>query len=101
MLKNKIPTESMLVENLIVAYYAKTLNHNIAIWVKRSKKSMLLEYFEEAVLVEKDILSLKDNVNVEAESTSSSKNKIEILTRPSPNKKEQETLDLESLHKYF
>jgi hypothetical protein len=100
-LKNKIPTESMPAENLIIAYYAKALHHNIAIWVKRSKKNTLLEDFEEAVLIEKDILSLKDNVNAEAESTSSSKKKIEILTRPSPNKKEQETLDLEGLHKAF
>ena len=50
-LKNKIPTESMPVENLIVAYYAKSLHHNIAIWVKRSKKNTLLEDFEEAVLI--------------------------------------------------
>jgi hypothetical protein len=42
-LKNKIPAES-----LIVAYYAKALHNNIAIWVKRSKKNMLLEAFEEA-----------------------------------------------------
>jgi hypothetical protein len=100
-LKNKIPTESMPAENLIIAYYAKSLHHNIAIWVKRSKKNTLLESFEEAVLIEKDILSLKDNVNAEAESTSSSKKKIEILTRPPPNKKEQEPLDLESLQKAF
>lgn len=86
-LKNKIPTESMHVENLIIAYYTKALHHNIAIWVNRYKKNTLLEYFEEVVLIEKDILSLKDNVNAKVESTSFSKKKIEILTRPSPNKK--------------
>jgi len=100
-LKNKIPTESMPVENLTIAYYAKALHHNIAIWVNRSKKNTLLESFEEVVLIEEYILSLSNNVNVEAESTSSSKKKIEVFTRPSPNKKEQETLDLEGLHKAF
>ena len=72
----------MPVESLIVAYYAKALHNNIAIWVKRSKKNTLLESFKEASQIEKDILSLKDNLNSEAETTSSSKKKIEILTRP-------------------
>ena len=82
---------------MTVAYYTKALHNNIAIWVKRSKKNTLLEAFEEAVLIEKDILSLKDNLNVEAETTSSSKKKIEILTRPPQSKSQQETLDLEIL----
>jgi hypothetical protein len=100
-LKNKIPADSMPAESLIVAYYAKALHNNIAIWVKRSKKNTLLEAFEEASQIEKDILSLKDNLNSEAETTSSSKKKIEILTRPPQTKNQQETLDLESLQKAF
>ena len=72
----------MPIEILIVAYYAKALHNNIAIWVKRSKKNTFLEAFEEASQIEKDILSLKDNLSSEVETTSSSKKKIEILTRP-------------------
>ena len=72
----------MPVESLIVSYYAKALHNNITIWVKRSKKNILLEAFEEEIQIEKDILILKDNLNIEAKTTSSSKNKIEILTRP-------------------
>jgi hypothetical protein len=75
-LKNKIPADSMPTENLIVAYYDKALHHTTTMWVKRSKKNTLLEAFEEFVLIEKDMLSLKDNTNPEAESTSSSKKKI-------------------------
>jgi hypothetical protein len=45
-LKNRIPMDSMPAENLIIAYYTKALHQSIAIWVKRSKKSMLLEAFE-------------------------------------------------------
>jgi hypothetical protein len=60
---------------LTVAYYTKALHNNIAIWVKRSKKNTLLEAFEETVLIEKDILSLKYSLNSEAETTSSSKKK--------------------------
>jgi hypothetical protein len=89
----------MPVESLIVTYYTKALHNNIAIWVKRSKKSILLEAFEEASQIEKDILSLKDNLNSEAETTSSSKKKIKILARPPQAKIQPETLDLESLQK--
>jgi hypothetical protein len=61
-LKNQIPTDSMLAKNLIVAYYTKALHQNIEIWVKRSKKATLLEAFEDGSQIEKDILSLKDNI---------------------------------------
>ena len=100
-LKNKIPIDSMPAKNLLVAYYTKALHNNIAMWLKRSKKNTLLESFEEAVLIEKDILSLKYNLSSEVETTSSSKKKIEILTRPPQAKNQQETLDLETLQKAF
>jgi len=95
-LKNKILTNLMPTESLIVAYYAKALHNNISIWVKRSKKNTLFEAFEEASQIEKDILSLKDNLNSEAETTSPSKKKIEIFMPPQT-KNQLETLDLESL----
>jgi hypothetical protein len=100
-LKKKIPVDSMPVENLIVAYYTKALHNNIAIWVKRSKKNMLLDAFEEEIHIEKHILILKYNLSSEAKTTSSSKKKIEILARPPQPKNQQETLDLESLHTTF
>jgi hypothetical protein len=89
----------MHVENLIVAYYTKALHQNIAIWVKGSKKTTLLEAFKEESQIEKDIISLKDNISNETEITSSSKKKIEILPRPPQTKTESDSLDLESLHK--
>jgi hypothetical protein len=101
MLKNRIPIDSMPAESLIVAYYTKDLHNNITIWVKRSKKSTLLEAFEEASQIEKDILSLKDNLNSETKTTSYSKKKIEILVRPPQVRGQPETLDLESLQKAF
>ena len=58
---------------------------------------MFLETFEKESQIEKNILSLKDNLSVEAEINSSSKKKTEILTRPPQPKNQQETLDLESL----
>jgi hypothetical protein len=98
-LKNQIPADSMHVESLIVAYYTKALHNNIAIWVKRSKKSLLLEDFKEASQIEKEILILKDNLKNEAEIASSSKKKIQILSRPPQDKSQPKTLDLESLQK--
>jgi hypothetical protein len=96
-LTNKIPVDSMPTKSLIVAYYTKALHNNIAIWVKMSKNNTLLESFEEAIQINKYILSLKDNLGSEAETTSSSKKKIEILTRPPQTKNQQETLYLERL----
>jgi hypothetical protein len=98
-LKNRIPTDSMPVESLVIAYYTKALHQNIAIWVKRSKKETLVEAFEEATQIEKDILSLKYSSSNETENTSSSKKKIEILPRPTQNKTQPENSELENLTK--
>jgi hypothetical protein len=98
-LKNRIPINSMPTENLIVAYYTKSLHQNLEFWVKRSKKEMLLEAFEEASQIKKDILSLKYNLSNEAEITPSSKKKIEILPRSPQTKTQSERSDLESLQK--
>jgi hypothetical protein len=97
MLKNKIPIDYMLAKKLFIAYYAKSLHHNTTMWVKRSKKNTLIEDFEEFFLIEKDMLSLKDNTNPEAEPTSSSKKKIDILTKPPSNNKDEEPIDMEIL----
>jgi hypothetical protein len=94
-LKNRIPTDSMPTESLVIAYYTKALHQSIAIWVKRSKKATLVEAFEEATQIEKDILSLKDSSSNEIENTSSSKKKIEILPRPT----QPENSELENLTK--
>jgi hypothetical protein len=98
-LKNRIPPDSMPVESLIIDYYTKALHQSIAIWVKRSKKATLLEAFEEASHIEKDILSLKDSSNNETETSSFSKKKIEILPRPTQSKTQPEKSDLENLTK--
>jgi hypothetical protein len=96
-LKNRIPTNSMPAESLVIAYYTKALHQSIAIWVKRSKKATLLEAFEEATQIEKDILSLKDSSSNETETVS--KKKIEILPRPTQNKAQPENSELENLTK--
>jgi hypothetical protein len=98
-LKNRIPADFMPAESLIIAYYTKSLHQSIAIWVKQSKKAMLLEAFEEAIQIEKDILSLKDSTNNENETSSSSKKKIKILPRPTQSKPQPENSDLENLTK--
>jgi hypothetical protein len=59
----------------------------------------LLEAFEEATQIEKDILSLKDSSSNETKTVSSSKKKIEILPRPPQSKTHPENSDLENLTK--
>jgi hypothetical protein len=100
-LKNRIPMDLMPAENLIIAYYTKDLHQSIAIWVKQSKKATLLEAFEEASQIEKDILSLKDTTSNETETSSSSKKKIKILPRPTQSKTQPERSDLENLTKFI
>jgi hypothetical protein len=89
----------MPTESLTIAYYTKVLHQSIAIWVKRSKKATLLEAFEEASQIEKDILSLKDSTSNKIETSYSSKKKIEILPRPTQSKTQPKTSDLENLTK--
>jgi hypothetical protein len=89
----------MPAESLVIAYYTKALHQSIAIWVKRSKKATLLEDFEEATQIEKDILSLKDPSSNETETVPSSKKNIQILPRPTQNKTQPENSDLENLTK--
>jgi hypothetical protein len=98
-LKNRIPVDSMPAESLVIAYYTKALHQSIAIWVKRSKKATLLEAFEEATQIEKDILSLKDSSSNETETRSSSEKKIEILPRPTQSKTQPKDSDLKNLTK--
>jgi hypothetical protein len=59
----------------------------------------LVEAFEEATQIEKDILSLKYSSSNETEIVSSSKKKIEILPRPTQNKTQNENSELENLTK--
>jgi hypothetical protein len=98
-LKTRIPADSMPAESLVIAYYTKALHQSIAIWVKRSKKATLLEAFEEATQIEKDILSLKDSSSNETEIVFSSKKKIEILPRPTQSKTQPKNSNLENLTK--
>jgi hypothetical protein len=98
-LKNRIPADSMPAESLVISYYTKYLHQSIAILVKRSKNATLLEAFEEATQIEKDILSLKDSTSNETETSSSFKKKIEILPRPTQSKTQPENFDLENLTK--
>ena len=60
----------------------------------------MLEAFEEANQIEKDILSLKDSTSNETETSASSKKKIEILPRPTQSKIQPESSDLENLTKF-
>jgi hypothetical protein len=59
----------------------------------------LLEAFDEASQIEKDILSLKDSSSNKIETSSSSKKKIKILRRPTQSKTQPESSDLENLTK--
>ena len=86
-LKNKIPITVILAKQLLVAYYIKGLPTQISMWVKRDLKTTLQEAFLEAVLVEKDMFSLKDNPDTQKDQPSTSRRRQDNSPKPTPQNK--------------
>ena len=57
-LENKIPNDSMPTKNLQIVYNVRALIHDIVVWVKIYHKTTLQQAFDEAIIVEKDMISL-------------------------------------------
>ena len=56
-------------------------------WVKSARKPTMQGAFVEAVLVEKDMFSLKDNRNLKSDQPSTSRRRQENVSKPAPQKK--------------
>ena len=56
-LKNKIPIASQPPEDIIIENYTSSLPKYFRMFVKRTRKTTLVETFEEAIKVEKDSMS--------------------------------------------
>ena len=69
-------------------------------FVRRAAKPTLAETFEEAIKVEKDMSAIKTNPGVDTDSASSSQKKNESSSKTTtPEKKSQDSLDLDSLQR--
>jgi len=68
-------------------------------FVKRSKLETLEETFEEAILVEKEMMSLKPHPTNESDGASSSRKKSENSNINNNEKKETDNFDLENLQR--
>lgn len=98
-LRNKIPTAARPVEAVTIKFYTSALPLSMAMFVKRSKLENLEETFEEAILVEKEMMSLKPHLMNESDGTSSSRKKSENSNRNNNEKKETDNFDLENLQR--
>ena len=69
-------------------------------FVRRAAKLTLAEKFEEAIKVEKDMFAIKTNPGVDTDVASSSCKKTDSPTKnTNPEKKSQDSLDLDSLQR--
>ena len=72
----------------------------MAMFVRRAAKLTLAENFEEAIKVEKDMSAIKTNPGVDTDSASSSRKNTESPSKTTtPEKKGQDSLDLDSLQR--
>lgn len=94
---NNIPTTTRPVEEVTLELYTSALPLSIAMFFKRAKLTTLEETFDEAILVEKEISSLKANPMNETNSASTSKKNNENPNKNENEKKDQDNLDMESL----
>ena len=54
----------MSIENHLVSYYVKDILTPLGMWVKWVHKPTLQQVFDEAMLIENDMLSLKDSSDI-------------------------------------
>ena len=71
-LRNKIPATSRPAEDVTIEFYTSALPVSMAMFVRQKAKLTLVENFEEAIKVEKDMTSTKANPRVDTDSASSS-----------------------------
>ena len=72
----------------------------MAMFVRKKAKLTLAENFEEAIKVEKDMSAIKTNPGVDTDAAYSSRKKTDSPTKnANPEKKGQDSLDLDSLQR--
>jgi hypothetical protein len=97
---NKIHDTSKHVEVVSIELYTLSLPVSMGIFVKRAKNGTLEDTFEEAIKVEKYMLSLKGNSRLNSDQSTSSNSKKKILPTQDPtDKKDQDSMDMESLQR--
>ena len=99
-LRNRISTTSRPAEDVTVEFYTSALPVSMAMFVRQKAKLTLAEKFEEAIEVEKDMSAIKTNPRVDTDAASSSRKKTDSPTKnTNPEKKGQDSLDLDSLQR--
>ena len=98
-LKNKIPKTSRPTNDITVEFYTTTLPSFVAMFVKREEKIPFSENFEEAIKVEKDLLSVHGKTKINEEKLSNPTKKSSTHDKNHSEKKEQDFMNMESMSK--
>ena len=80
-------------KNYWFCQYIKDIPTPISMWVKRAHKNTLQEAFSKAILVEKDMLFLKDNLDAQADYPSTSRRRKDNTPKPTTQTKDPFELD--------
>ena len=80
-------------------FFTSTLLVPMSIIIKRVEKSILVKHFEEAINVEKYMINLKGNLGKYEWKASSFNKKQTSQAKPSSNKKEHDSMDMESIYR--
>ena len=91
-LLNKIPVASQPPEDIIIENYASALPKSLGMFVKKSVKITLVETFEEAIKVEKNLLTFEPKNNGKTDSPFHKRN--EIIARANTDKRDTPTFNV-------
>jgi hypothetical protein len=83
-------------DEFLMEFYTNALPHSMAMWVKMAKKSTLIETFDQALKVEKEMSSLRTNPYYGENKYNHPSNKNEEI-KLNMEQKENESLEIENL----
>ena len=89
----------MSTKDHLVSYYVKYIPTPLGMWVKWVHKPTLQQVFDEAMLIEKDMLSLKDSSDINTNQPSTFEKKTNPKKKFNPLKKDQSSFDFENIQK--
>jgi hypothetical protein len=96
-LMNKISLTSKPTNDVSTEFYSSTLPISMPLFMKRDKNGTLEDTFKEAIKVEKELLRLKGNPGVEVKNDKSNTKSKATLKKPQEDKRDQDSMDRESL----
>jgi hypothetical protein len=96
-LLKQIPRASKPAEDVTIEFYTSSLPMSMEMFVKNTEKATLEATFQEALKIEKNMLSLKGNPRAESSKDKTKTKTKATVTKSSEEKKDIDSMDMESL----